>query len=249
MPTQRRHKGKFCRYYRAGSIWVSADGIVAGMSDKKGHIKNLPIKNDSNGKYVIHDWYGRVDIDKAVITCYCPPAPKDGKSYMINHKDGDIMNCDKSNLSWVPYHYQHASTDKVKTEINGIHYTVCADGTVWRGKSQESFHDNMFDQDMGLECCLDKYLSVPRKDSIHSERVDVDDIMKTVGFIQGDDAGMVKPVILHRDNDWSNFASDNLEWVEETDQRYTAYLEQKMKDRRKRSEELNRGRYMPDDWI
>jgi len=248
MPTERIHKGKSCRFYRAGSIWVSSDGTVAGMSDKKGHIKNLPIKNDSKGKYVIHDWYGRVEVNDAVITCYCPPAPKDGNKYVISHKDGNPINCDKSNLEWIPYHYKHANSDVVYLVFNGIKYTIHSDGTIWKGKMQESFYDNMFDPDMGLECCLDKYLSVPNR-TIHNDRVYIDYIMRDAGFVQGDDAGLVAPVILHKDNSWENFTSDNLEWTEATDQRYLDYQDQKKKDKRKRSEELNQGRYMPDDWI
>lgn len=249
MPSERIHNGKSCRFYRAGSIWVSSDGTVAGMSDRKNHIKNLPIKTDDIGKFVEHEWYGRGNIDEAVITCFCPPAPKDGKRYVIRHKDGDMSNCDKFNLEWTPYHYHHTDTDKVKLNILGTTYTVCRDGTIKRGSSVEAFHDNMFDPDMGLECCLDTYLSVPRKKSIHDEKVYIDEIMKDAGYVQGDDAGLINPVILHIDEDWKNFSSENLEWTEKDDPRYVSYLDRKMKDRRKRSEELNKGRYMPDDWI
>ena len=52
-PKARLFNGKWCRYYIAGCIWVSDDGTVAGMSDKKGHIKKLTISSDSNGLYVV----------------------------------------------------------------------------------------------------------------------------------------------------------------------------------------------------
>lgn len=35
---------------------------------------------------------------RAVITCFCPPLPNNGASYMINHKDGKWMNCNYKNL-------------------------------------------------------------------------------------------------------------------------------------------------------
>lgn len=249
MATERNYKGKTVRYYRAGSIWVSSDGTVVGMSDRKNHIKNLSIKSDANGRYVVHDWYGRVQLDEAVITCYCPPCPNDSRRYVIIHKDGDLANCDKSNLKWEPYHYKQATTDKVKLDINGITFTVCWDGTIKKGRNTMMFYDNIFDPDMGLECCIETYLSVPRKFSIHSDRIHVDEIMKGAGYVLGDDAVLVNPVILHRDMNWKNFAYGNLEWTEKDDPRYVSYLDQKRKDMRKRSEELNAGRYMPDYWI
>lgn len=249
MPKERMYKGKSCRFYRDGSIWVSADGKVAGMSDKKGHIKNLAIMNDSKGKFVIHDWFGRVEIAMAVITCYCPPFPQDGNKYVINYKDGDPMNCDKSNLVWVPYHYKTVTYDKVTLRINGICYTVCHDGTIWRGTTKETIHDSQFDPDMGLECCLDKYLSVPNKNSCRNDKFFMDQIMAEAGYVLGDDAGLTIPVILHKDYDWANFSSDNLEWTEVTDQRYIDYQTQKRLDKRKRCEELNPGQVIPDWWI
>lgn len=248
-PSTRLINGKTCRFYRAGYIWISSDGMVAGMSDKKDHIKPLKINADSNGKYVIHDWYGKVDIDKAVITCYCSPYPQDGKRYIIHHKDGNLLNCDRSNLEWAPYHYQHATSDTVEMVLNDIKYKVCRDGTVKKGRQTEMFHDNLFDHDMGLECCIETYLRVPREGSWRGDYVHVDDIMKDAGFVQGDDADLMKPVILHRDGNWKNFSSENLEWVEATDPRFVSYLEQKKKDMNQRCLELNQGRYVPDFWL
>ena len=248
-PKARLFNGKWCRYYIAGCIWISSDGTVAGMSDKKGHIKKLTVSSDSNGLYVVHDWYGKVYIDEAVITCYCPPRPKDGKKYSICHKDGNPKNCDKSNLEWVPYHYRHAGSDTVAQVLNGIKYKVCSDGTIKRGKNLEMFYDNLYDSDMDLEGCIEPYLSVPMKGSWRTDRIQVDDIMRDAGFVQGDDAGLHEPVILHRDYDWKNFASVNLEWTEKSDPRYTAYQEQKKKDMNQRCIELNPGKRVPDFWL
>lgn len=73
--------------------------------------------------------------------------------------------------------------------------------------------------------------------------------MKWAGYIQGDDADLQEPVILHRDLDWKNFASDNLEWTEATDQRYLDYQAKKKADMKLRSQEINKGKPMPDYWI
>ncbi len=48
--------------------------------------------------------------------------------------------------------------------------------------------------------------------------------MAEAGYVQGDDANLVHPVILHIDGDYKNNNSNNLEWVEEYDSRYINYL-------------------------
>ena len=65
------------------------------------------------------------------------------------------------------------------------------------------------------------------------------------GFVNGDNASLNKPVILHKDLDRMNFSEDNLEWVEETDQRYIDYLEKKEADVHQRNVELNPGKTLP----
>lgn len=249
MPKERIHKGKSCRFYRAESIWVSSDGTVAGMSDKKDHIKDLPIKSDFRGKYVIHEWYGRVGIAEAVMVCFGPRYPTDGKQYVISFKDGNKENCNKSNLQWLPYHYQHATSDEVKIDLEGISYTVRKDGTILKGKKTETILDSLYDSDVELDACINPYIAVPKKNSIHHEHIWIDEIMRRAGFIQGDDAGLLNPAILHRDNDWKNFASDNLEWTEATDQRYLDYQAKKQADMKLRSQEINKGKPIPDYWI
>lgn len=76
----------------------------------------------------------------------------------------------------------------------------------------------------------------------------VDEIMAAAGYVQGDDAVLKKPVILHRDMDYKNCASDNLEWVEETDSRYLDYRKKREAERQARTAELNKGRHVPDYW-
>lgn len=249
MASKRLHNGKWCRYYIEGYIWVSSDGTVAGTLNKNGNMKNLTIKHDCNGKYVINSNKKRVSIARAVITCYCPPYSGNGSSCVIHYKDGNRDNCDCSNLEWITYHYQHSNSPKVKISFYGKNYTVCDNGTILKGKDKQSIYDHLFDPDMNLESCIEPYISVSKDGSIHQEKVFVDSIMKRAGYVQGDDANLVSPVILHKDYDWMNFKSSNLEWTEATNQRYLDYQAQKKKDMRKRSEELNKGRQIPDYWI
>ena len=62
--------------------------------------------------------------------------------------------------------------------------------------------------------------------------------MKEAGFIQGDDAGLKEPAILHKDGNYMNFASGNLEWVRQRDPRYKNYIQQKNEARRTRDRML-----------
>ena len=81
------------------------------------------------------------------------------------------------------------------------------------------------------------------------EREYIDDLMKECGYVQGDDADLKEPVILHRDLDYHNCASDNLEWTEKTDPRYIEYCKKRDEDRKSRNLELNAGKHIPDYWV
>ena len=72
----------------------------------------------------------------------------------------------------------------------------------------------------------------------------MDKVMKSAGFVNGDDAILKDPVILHKDFDRMNFSEDNLEWVERTDQRYIDYQAKKEADKHQRNIELNPGKQL-----
>lgn len=117
------------------------------------------------------------------------------------------------------------------------------DGTVRFGEDHIlHVYEEWFDDDMGLWWEDKPYVFIGESE----HRYFLDDVMKAVGFVQGDKDSLQNPVILHRDNNFRNFASSNLEWVEANDPRYKAYSEKKYSDRKARYEELNKGRILPD---
>lgn len=64
-----------------------------------------------NGRvYVKARFNSIVFVDLAVATCWCKPKP-DGR-YMLVHKDGNLQNNDRRNLSWEPYHYKQSHNNK-----------------------------------------------------------------------------------------------------------------------------------------
>ncbi len=245
-------RGKTCRWYSAGYVWISDDGCLAAMSDKNNKwnptgVKILKIKNDAMGqKYINHPYGRKVSVAKAVITCFCPPPPAYGSSYVIKHKDGNLSNCHYLNLEWVPYHYIHANTSSVVIEKYGQILTINKDGSVEMNGKKMTVLDSFYDSDQDLEVCSScPFVAVPQKNSIYRAPIFIDDLMKEAGYVQGDDANLTSPVILHKDNDYMNCDSDNLEWVESTDKRYCDFLNQKEKDRHQKLVKNNPGKRLP----
>ena len=247
--------GKRCRWYKAGFAWVSDDGTLVVVSDKNNKWntsgkKKLPIKIDHDGNKIATHPYGHVIyVARAVIVCFCPPMPSDGKKYMISHKDGNPSNCHYQNLEYVPYHYQHATTDTVKLSGYSTTLEVGKDGSVKMGGKTAKVCDSFYDSDVELEVCSSgPFIYVPQKGSLYDKRVFIDDLMCEAGYVQGDDADLQYPMILHKDNNYMNCSSDNLEFVEMTDERYKAFLEQRKKDTHEKIVEKNPGKHVPDNF-
>lgn len=232
---------KRCRYYYDGSVYVSDDGTFAALPKTR---VSTPLYQGTDGKVYAKDKFGNlVSVEKAVITCFCKPKPKDGKKYAISHKDGNPANCHYKNLEWVLVHYVHAKTPEVSITIAGVDLVVRKDGTVWSKNGKKlPIYDYLFDPEINLDVCIDPYVRVPQTHSIYPKNKDMDDLMKTAGYINGDDAILTNPVILHRDYDRMNFSEDNLEWVEKTDQRYIDYLTKKKAEKHQRNIDLNPGK-------
>ena len=111
--------GTWCRYFIAGDVYVSKDGTVAGKPAYKGKgCKPLSIIEDEGKKYIQVSKNNLVPVDLAVMICYCPPKPNDGKRYTINHKDGDLLNCAASNLEWVIQPYVHTAEDSFDQKVS-----------------------------------------------------------------------------------------------------------------------------------
>ena len=250
MPKTELINGEECRYYIKGKIYISRDGNVVGMQYgvrySKPVIKQIKIKTDDAGKYIKKSNGPRIPVDLAVMTCYCPPKLRDGKRYIINHTDGDIMNCSADNLEWVIHHYEHTLEPSIELNCYGNKITVFKDGRVEMDGKPMMIHDSMFDSDTDLEVFMGPHIAVPRSGSIYQERVYMDRIMKAAGYVQGDDAIFQHPIILHLDNDVMNWAADNLMWVESTDERLEEYEAKRKEFRHQRNIELNPGKYIPD---
>jgi len=236
--------GRKYRCYRFGGVWIDENGYAAYKEDKI--YKRLYVKTEADGhKYIFLGGKPKISMALAVITCYCKPKPIDGRTYEIEHIDRNLANCKKGNLRWVLKHYEHTSAKSVTMKQGKDKITVKKDGTIFLNGKEEQICDSMYDSDIDLEDCIRPHISTGMFGTNH---IFVDDLMEKAGYVQGDDAILNDPVILHKDYDWMNFSSDNLEWVESTDQRYKEYCEKIQETKKRRRRELNPGKQLYPGW-
>ena len=238
----------WCRHYIAGCVYVSKDGTVAGVSAYKGKgCKPVEIIEEDGRKYIKVSKQKLVPLDEAVITCYCPPKPKDGKRYTINHKNGDLLNCNASNLEWVLQKYEHTTDESIDLRYCGSIITVFKDGHVEQDGKPMKIYDSMDSEDLDLEVCIGPHIYLPDPHSIYHKSFFIDQLMSVAGYVQGDDSVLRFPSILHIDNDMTNCAADNLLWVEQDDPRMKKYESCMKQYKHKRNVELNPNKKLPSD--
>ena len=239
--------GKKFRIFYAAYLVVSEDGTTVYQKGKNNVFgKKLKVLNDYTGAFVLDKFRRKISVARAVMTCFCPPKPNDGKKYMIGFKDGNKYNCHKSNLAWVEAHYRNnPDTEATFYHSNAECFlTIRRDGSVWLKNKQLKEDDRLFDSDVDLFDTISPYVCCESC----RERIFIEDLMRVVGFVGGDKMVLNDPVILHKDNNRLNNAASNLEWAERTDHRYIDYLEQEEIDKHNRRLELNPGRTLHPGW-
>lgn len=254
MITERIIEGRRCRlcgnsrYSYSIPLWIADTGDFAAYADNAGGVYcPCRIFCDYNGPFIVERKDGGVleqkYIEPLVLESFCPSPAYDEvkcirREQMINHRDGNWMNCDFRNLEIAPYHYRNATSNRSILFKACAFLEVFSNGAIrvdgvempvfdWWYFSDFSFMDSHYS-------VVDPYIIV------NGERISVEDIMEEAGFIQGDDAGLKEPAILHKDGNYMNFASGNLEWVRQRDPRYRNYLQQK-NDAKRARERMLRG--------
>lgn len=189
-------------------------------------------KRKSDGKKYILVERESHDLDK-LIARFCGDHNgfngRDGHARDIRYLDGDLNHCYQDNLEWVLRpHTIDPKTGMRMIELNlpDATVTVYENGDVCRDGQKKSPGYIFIDSDTNLWYTCDPYYNFVWQ----GRREDADNLMNLANFISGDEASMQNPVILHRDNDWLNFAADNLEWVEADDPRYQDYIKKKAQD-------------------
>lgn len=110
MKTEKVIDGKRCRLYSFGlalgpghpkKIWLADTGDFAAYYDAGGkHHGSLNILCNDSGPY-FEDIGERFHIDGLVMALFGPDRIWGYTNWTINHKDGNLMNCDYRNLEWV----------------------------------------------------------------------------------------------------------------------------------------------------
>lgn len=241
------------RLYYCLGIYVSRDGKELYSIDNGG--KHYYQRKTGAQKEPFIEVKGKKhSIAYIVAKCY-KPAPKDGKTYSITHIDGNLDNCDISNLKWevVPpkvYTFNHDPQTKLKIlcTVPQRILIVHKNGDVFEkgNKNKLAQYDSIYDSDTDLEFCIGPFVYVSTNSCIYRKRISMDVLMEEVGYIQGTKDDKKSPKILHIDHDPNNYDSSNLEWVEENSPEYIAYRKDEVNQIRNRNIQLNPSKTFPE---
>ena len=136
--------------------------------------------------------------------------------------------------------------DSEVIERNGTKVTVYKDGRVKQNGKFLTMGDYIYDADTNLHVVIRPFVYVDVKKPTQ-EHWSLDDLMDEAKFIHGDKYSFNHPVILHRDYDWKNFNSDNLEFVESNNPEYIKYQAKMAEEHNKRVHVINKGvKNLPD---
>jgi len=238
---------KRCRFY--DGLWFADTGdFVARYEKDRGCYESCTIYPTVNLGACVEEMFYEETLDEVVAKLFGPPYPHDGKTYWLIHKDGNEMNCDYRNLEWVgggPFQrYKTTTAPKVFLRYYHWIYEIYSTGVIKHGDEVLKQYD--FDPERY------KYTTILGDFEIHIDAgyyvVPVDEFMARARYVQGDIYGLKSPKILHRDGDYKNFYSENLEWVEETDPRFISYMEKKGQTQQARIKELIAQNLLPPDW-
>lgn len=158
--------------------------------------------------------------------------PKPGPDYAVMHINGNRSDDRIQNLKWeklsVIYPYRAAETaTSVKQMHFGRTYYVYREGYVKQGSIVPNLRTVTYDADTDLFVPLKSpTVALTYRDGYGHEQktcMELDRLMDWAGYVNGNRLGFVNPVILHRDADYLNYHSDNLEYCEAFDPRYIHY--------------------------
>lgn len=232
--------GHLCGWYNSGRFWVSEDGTVAYKHQASK--RSYKMFQECRGKVVFIPPRSYRLVGKAVLEAFAVNSQVPA-GFSIGYKDGDRQNCNKNNLDWVAPSKFHSNEPQVTLFCGGVFLTVKRNGEIEEYNQPLHISRSFFDGD------TDSWQSFKPYVRIDGHLHYVEEILDTAGFIQGDDTVLSHPVVLHKDLDWQNVDSSNMEWVEQTDPRWTAYEAKAVQDMNDYTRQLNGNNQFPNHYL
>lgn len=224
--------GVRARKHQASGTKITEDGMyVEKEYMENGVLKkfNPIIEICKNGlRRIINKKLGFLYIQDIVMDCFGSPKPADGQDWIIAHLDGNMQNDHYKNLGWKlrkdAYPYIPAKTDKQVKLAHGI--VIHKDGRIYQKGKKLPVGKEIYDRDTDLRIPTEPFVRYEWKNrwkNTETTRIDVEDAMAAAGYVDGNKLQFKNPVILHKDGDYMNCSSGNLEFCENTDPRYIEY--------------------------
>ena len=224
--------GVRARKHQASGTKITEDGMyVEKEYMENGILKkfNPKVEIGNNGlRRIYNKKLGYLYIQDIVMDCFGSPKPADGQDWIIAHLDGNMQNDHYKNLGWKlrkdAYPYIPAKTDKQVKLAHGI--IVHIDGRIYQKGKKCHITDDLYDSDMDLFVPMPPYIRYEYKNhwkKTETAKLDVEDAMAAAGYVDGNKLQFKNPVILHKDGDYMNCSSNNLEWCDASDPLYIDY--------------------------
>ena len=224
--------GVRARKHQASGTKITEDGkYVEKEYMENGVLKqfNPKVEIGNNGlRRILNKKLGYLYIRDIVMDCFGSPKPTDGQDWVIAHLDGNMQNDHYKNLAWKlrkdAYPHIPANTDKEVKLNHGI--VVHKDGRIYQKGKKCHVTDDLYDSDMDLFVPMPPYIRYEYKNywkKTETAKLDVEDAMAAAGYVDGNKLQFKNPVILHRNGDYMDCSSGNLEFCENTDPRYIEY--------------------------
>ena len=232
MATDFYMNGVRARKHQASGTKITEDGkYVEKEYMENGVLKqfNPKVEIGNNGlRRILNKKLGYLYIRDIVMDCFGSPKPTDGQDWVIAHLDGNMQNDHYKNLAWKlrkdAYPHIPANTD-VKTKLNHS-IVVHKDGRIYQKGKKCHITDDLYDSDMDLFVPMPPYIRYEYKNhwkKTETAKLDIEDAMAAAGYVDGNKQQFKNPVILHKDGDYKNCASNNLQWCDASDESYIDY--------------------------
>lgn len=258
--TKKYYNRKYLRKHFATGIYVSNDGEHAERDIKRkatglDDVLVYDIHKEECGRsYIVDRFKGSFYLDILVLTCFWGREPQDGKKYFPYHKDGNMGNSAISNLEWreeTPDTIAAYETLEKESWYKNRKIKATKKGIIKQGTHDLSFIHYLYDSD------LDWTYHKPEPWVMYEEKnrwgkterhwISADKVFEDLGFVNGDKTKFASPVILHRNNDYLDYRSENLEWCDASDHRYLDFKKIRHDTVMKKDHDCNY-RLTPGEW-